>query len=189
LVACGRHAEHREYCAKLLEQHGQTKNPNVALGLIGALIYGPNAVDDWSLPLKLSQLVLSSDGGRHYKKTRVSSLLCRAGEYERSLELRAETITEAGREPHGLACLWQAMAHQGLGNLDQARVLASKARELADSGQLGGSYSQEFLFDSMYQELMGKLDESPLPLAGEVGLSGPGEGTSSKKVKPNDTIR
>jgi hypothetical protein len=81
------------------------------------------------------------------------------------------------------------MAHQGLGNIDQARVLASKARELADSGQLGGNNMQEFLFDSMYQELMGKLDESPLPLAGEVGLSGPGEGNSSEKVKPNDTIR
>jgi hypothetical protein len=170
LVACGRHAEHRDYCAKLLEQHGQTKNPKIALVLLDALVSGPNAVDDWSLPLKLSQLVLSSDGGLRSRKNRVAKLLCRAGEYERSLELGAEAITGAGREPHGWDCLWQAMAHQGLGNIDQARVLASKARELADSGQLGGSYTQGLLFDSMYQELMEKLDASPLPLAGEVGL-------------------
>jgi hypothetical protein len=51
----------------------------------------------------------------------------------------AEAIAMSGRETHGWDCFWQAMAHLGLGNLDQARQLASKARELADSDRLGAN--------------------------------------------------
>jgi tetratricopeptide (TPR) repeat protein len=187
LVASGQLTNYREFIAELLERHSQTDDPKIARSLTALLLVGPDAVDDWSLPLRLSQLVLNSGSGDPRVTSHVSELLCRAGVYERSLELRAEAIAEGGREPHAWDCFWQAMAHQGLGNIDQARVLASKARELADSGKLGAPNSTTFEF--MHRELTEKLDASPLPLGGEVGLSGPGEGNSSEKVKPNDTIR
>ena len=136
LVASGQLSKYREFCAELLERHGLTDDPKIASEFTHRLLLGPDAVDDWSLPLKLSQLVLNSGSGKHWVKIHVSELLCRAGEYERSLELRAEAIAQAGREPHGWDCFWQAMAHHGLGNIDQARDLASKARELADSDRL-----------------------------------------------------
>jgi tetratricopeptide (TPR) repeat protein len=160
LVASGQLTKYREFCAELLERHGQTDDPLIANGLIGSLCLGPDVVDDWSVPLRLSQFVLNSESVNHEMKSHVSELLCRAGEYERSLEMRAEAIAEAGREPHASDCCWQAMAHQGLGNIDQARDLASRARELADSGRLG-TPNQEF--EISFTELTGKLNEPAEP--------------------------
>jgi hypothetical protein len=114
----------------------------------------------------------------------VSELLCRAGESEKSLGMRAEAIAAAGREAHGWVCFWRAMAHHGLGNIDQATEQAARAggkSELADSGTLGAKNSAQFEF--MYRELTERLDKSassPLPLSplppGEVAVSAAGEG-------------
>jgi tetratricopeptide (TPR) repeat protein len=161
LVASGRLTQYREFCAALLERQGQTDDPKIARSLTQPLLIGPDAVDDWSLPLRLSQLVLISGSGKHGVISHVSELLCRAGMHERSLEMRAEAIAKAGREPHAWDCFWQAMAHQGLGNIDQARELASKARELADSGVLS-EYSHE-VFEVLFTELTAKLNESAEP--------------------------
>ena len=169
LVASGQIAKYREFCAGLLKRNGQTEDAKIARSLTQPLLYGADAVDDWSLPLKLSQIVLNRGGGNHEVMSIVSELLCRAGQYERSLELRAQAIAQAGREPHGWDCFWRAMAHQGLGNIEQARELATQAKELADSGKLGAKNST--MFEFMYRELMEKLDGPPLPPAVEVTRS------------------
>ncbi|MCC7339290.1 MAG: tetratricopeptide repeat protein, partial [Pirellulaceae bacterium] len=103
----------------------------------------------------------NSGSGDHRVTSQVSEFLGRAGEHERSLELRAEAIAQAGREPHAWDCFWQAMAHHGLGNIDQAKELANKARELADSGRLGANNHD--VFEMLFTELTGKLQESAVP--------------------------
>ncbi len=154
LVFSGQLTEYRAFCKKLLDQYGETDDSQVARSITGRLLISPDAVGDWSKPLKLAELLLSQDG----TKAHVSEIYCRAGKYQQSLDLRAEAIAEAGREANGWDCFWQGMAHRGLGDHERAFEFASKARQLADSGRLGAKNLK--VFNLMYMELRGALDAS-----------------------------
>ena len=97
LLASRQSEQHRHFCAGLIEQFGQTSNPDVALEIISCLIIVPDAVDDWSAPTRLAELVLASEDPR---KGRVASLLMRAGELRRSIDLRREAIQEVVHRRH-----------------------------------------------------------------------------------------
>ena len=126
LLVSGQSEQHRDFCAALIEQFGPTSDPAVALEIILCLIIVPDAVDDWSVPLRLGELLLASEKP---EKRCVIGLLMRAGEYQRAIELSREANQEAGGKLKSIPCLWTGLAHHRLGELDKAKGMLRQAKE------------------------------------------------------------
>jgi tetratricopeptide (TPR) repeat protein len=127
LIAAGQLDEYRIYCVKLVERNTETEDPQKALRIISCLNKAPNAVEDWITPIRLAELVLASEKP---DKIKPACLFCRAGQYQRSIELREESINEA-QQINGWDFIWLGLAYHGLNELEEAQSYLAKAEQYA----------------------------------------------------------
>lgn len=151
LVASGQHGKYREFCGKLIEQYGQTDDPDLARNVIKCLVTGEDAVDDWSVPLRLGDLLLASE-----KPKRLIGLLMRAGEYQRAIQSSREANQEAGGKLKSIPCLWTGLAHHGLGELDEAKRMLSQAKEREAESPYA---TARVVYQMLYRELADLVGE------------------------------
>jgi tetratricopeptide (TPR) repeat protein len=128
LLAAGQLDQYRVFCTELVERNAETGDLQKAWRIIVCLIKGPDAVEDWTTPIRLAELVLASEKP---DKEKLACLFCRAGQYQRSIELREESIREAQRDPNGWDSIWLGLASHGLNELEEAQNYLTKAEQYA----------------------------------------------------------
>ncbi|MCS7469981.1 protein kinase [Stieleria sp. ICT_E10.1] len=128
LLFSGRIKDCHAYCADLLEQFGQTEDPQTAQILIYCLNRDPAAVEDWTVPLRLAELVLTSEAPN---KKNLAFLYSRAGQHKRAIELREESIRDAQREFTATDCILIGLSYHGLGDFEAAKHYLDKANRIA----------------------------------------------------------
>jgi serine/threonine protein kinase/Flp pilus assembly protein TadD len=113
---------YRRVCAEMLKRFADTTDPEIARHIVAACVAAPDAVPDRDRVVKLAELVCSKD--------RVSNLGLLGAAYFRAGESRraVECFTERPRTPPRAWdwCL-QAMAHQSLGQAEEARKCLDSA--------------------------------------------------------------
>ena len=128
LLGSGRIEDYHAYCAALVERFGQTEDPQTAQWIIFCLNKVPNAVCDWTIPLRLAEVVLTSEAPN---KKSLASLYSRAGQHKRSIELREEAIQDAQREFTATDCILIGLSYHGLGEFEEAKNYLDKADRIA----------------------------------------------------------
>jgi tetratricopeptide (TPR) repeat protein len=149
LLASGQLEEYRTFCTELVKRNANSKDPKKARLIIYCLNKAPNAIEDWAVPIRFAELVLASEKP---SANHVSLLFVRAGQYRRSIELQEQATREAQRELNAWDCLRLALAHHGLGDVEQARNLMTNAEKLA-------AENTELTMDSNYQKLHQEVSE------------------------------
>jgi WD40 repeat protein/serine/threonine protein kinase/tetratricopeptide (TPR) repeat protein len=128
---------YRRVCREMLARFGQTKEPSVAEGTAKTCLFVPDAVPDLQPVLKLAgQAVTGTEQHRDYDWF----LLCRgmadyrAGRFTDAIDLLKKVLSPNDETLYRdtLVHLFLAMAHQRLGQADEARQALDTARTLME---------------------------------------------------------
>ena len=128
LLFSGRIKDCHAYCAELIERFGQTEDPHTAQILIYCLNRDPEAVEDWTIPLRLAEVVLTSETPN---KKSLAYFYSRVGQHKRSIELREESIRDAQREFTATDCILLGLSYHGLSDFKEAKNYLDKADRIA----------------------------------------------------------
>ena len=123
LAAQGKETEYHEFCNSLLERHHDTKRVEYAIATVTCCILAPNAVDDWKALIGLAELAQQADPRSRMRIDNLSAVLCLAGRYDESIEIRQKVVREVGGVLNASDCFWLAQANHGLGNIEEANAL------------------------------------------------------------------
>src|SRR5262249_37147484 len=126
---------HRRVCARLLGAPRAGRRllaPLEANNLAMLCALGPKAVNDWTVPVALARAALKgldrstldTDTRRRLRHSCLNTCgaaLYRAGRYAEAVDRLSEAVTESGDGGAVEDWLFLALAHQGLGQAEQAR--------------------------------------------------------------------
>jgi tetratricopeptide (TPR) repeat protein len=130
LVGAGQGAEYRALCARMLARGGSAPTPQLIVQSCRLL---PDAVSDFAPVLKLAERLAAAD--QSYLILRLhGQILYRAGQFEAAVrQLDRALKARPGRPDLSSATdgFYLAMAHQRLGQADEARRWLKWARDLA----------------------------------------------------------
>lgn len=140
----GDRAGYRKACARMLERFGQTANLDAAYWTAWTCVLAPDAVADWTKPLKLAEHAHAADAKNYDKINQLGAVLYRAGRFKEA----AQRLTEAEaafkplpgtRTTIVYTWLFQAMAHHRLGRgADAARWLKKAAQAIDEPSPTTG---------------------------------------------------
>jgi tetratricopeptide (TPR) repeat protein len=129
LVGAGQGAEYRALCARMLARGGAAPSPQLIVQSCRLL---PDAVPDFAPVLKLAERLVAAD--QSYPILRLhGQILYRAGQFEAAVrQLDRSLKARPGRPDLSSATdgFYLAMAHQRLGQADEARRWLKWARDL-----------------------------------------------------------
>ena len=154
LLGSGRIEDYHAYCTELVERFGQTEDPQTAQWIIFCLNKVPNAVRDWTIPLRLAEVVLTSEAPN---KKSLAFLYSRAGQHNRSIELLQESIREEKRELTAKDCVRFGLAYHALGEFEEANNYLDKADRIAAENAAQKSNTD---YQGLYRELAERLASS-----------------------------
>jgi len=136
---------YRTGCAQMLEQFGDSKDPQEAYWVAWTCLLGPEAVDDYRPVVRLAEQAVEADPDSYgylktsygYLKT-LGAILYRAGQFEDAVERLTEANnliedpdTESESSP-AYAWYFLAMAHHKLEHDAEAKKWLQKATEWTD---------------------------------------------------------
>jgi tetratricopeptide (TPR) repeat protein len=119
-------------CARMIEACGKVGGPR-AYHVARACTLAPDAVADASLPGRLAEAELQANGKRFWSLTEQGALAYRAGRSQEAVDLFEQSLQAdptSGRAV--LNWLWLALAHQRLGEAEEARRWLSEAQSWLD---------------------------------------------------------
>jgi tetratricopeptide (TPR) repeat protein len=160
-LAAARPEAYRRTCAQLVEQFGQTDEPQVVALLVWCCKLLPDAVADFDAVVRLGEkaLVKLPDNGRLMRD--LAALLYRAGRFEQALK-RLEESVQLRPEKKSIVWdwLWLAMVEHGLGDSDKARNWLRQAQEWIDQNDQGRGLELRLL-RAEAEELLGITPTEP----------------------------
>jgi eukaryotic-like serine/threonine-protein kinase len=131
LLREGNVAGYRKLCADMLGQNDLVKT-NPALLAVMTCAIGPNAVDDWSEPLRLAEEIVAHNPKSYAALIQLGAVLYRAGQSEDALKRLKEAETAFRPEDMKWSFfneLFLALTHQSLGEVAEAKECHKKAVE------------------------------------------------------------
>jgi tetratricopeptide (TPR) repeat protein len=137
-LAAARPEAYRRTCARLVQQFGQTDEPQVPALLVWCCKLLPDAVDDFDAVVRVGEKALAKlpDNGRLMRD--LAALLYRAGRFEQALQRTEEGIQyRPEKKPVVWDWLWLAMVQHRLGETDKARDWLRQAQEWIDQNDQG----------------------------------------------------
>jgi tetratricopeptide (TPR) repeat protein len=134
-LAClktGDRAGYRGVCARLLETVGREPSMGLANAVAWICSLGPDAVDDYTLPLALAEQAASKaqPADRHAILNTRGAVLYRAGRFREAIRCLKEGMDADRGQGNAHDWLFLAMAHQRLGETAEARRFLDRLRHL-----------------------------------------------------------
>jgi tetratricopeptide (TPR) repeat protein len=133
----GDRAGYRKVCSRMLERFDRSANADDAYWIVWTCVLVPDAVADWTKPLKMAEKAHADDGANYDKNNHLGAVLYRAGRFK----VAAQRLTEADaifkRTPSMRSTIvynwfFQALAHQRLGHAAEAASWLEKAVQSID---------------------------------------------------------
>jgi tetratricopeptide (TPR) repeat protein len=138
----GQKESYQNACTRMLERFGQSAGTRAAFWAVWTSVLGPDAVADWTTPLRLAETA-HADGGTSYENlNNLGAVLYRAGRFQEASRRLAEADA-AFKQPatvrSTIACngFFQAMAQHRLGNAREAASWLEKAVQASDGPSPG----------------------------------------------------
>jgi WD40 repeat protein/serine/threonine protein kinase/tetratricopeptide (TPR) repeat protein len=140
LLGAGKTAEYRQACAAMLEQFKDTDDPQIAFFTAWSCALAPEAVTDFTLPLRLAERALSQNGERVNYLQGAGAILYRAQRFPEALE-RLQSAEGKGNPQNtsSFAYVWyfRAITHYRLGQKEDAARWLGKANTQAEQELAG----------------------------------------------------
>ncbi|HUE73916.1 MAG TPA: tetratricopeptide repeat protein, partial [Pirellulaceae bacterium] len=132
-LSAARPEAYRPTCVRLVEQFGQTDQPQVAALLVWCCKLRPDAVADWDAVVRMGEKALGKLPDNRRLMHDLGAVLYRAGRFEQALE-RLEESVRLRPEKKAVVWdwLWLAMVHHRLGDTDKARDWLRQAQQWID---------------------------------------------------------
>jgi tetratricopeptide (TPR) repeat protein len=126
-LALERTSAYREACLNLLNYFGSTKDAGTANTAVWACVLAPGAVTDPSRLVQLATKAVEGDPRNHTYLNTLGCALYRAGQYREAIRYLNEAMKAHGQAGVAQDWLFLAMAHQRLGEGEEAKNWLSKA--------------------------------------------------------------
>jgi tetratricopeptide (TPR) repeat protein len=136
-LAAGDLGGYRKTCAAALERLGEAKDSEEMNMVAWICALGPNAVADFTRPVRLAEKAVASDPNDAGLINTLGALLYRAGRFDVAVQRLNESMALGGPEVGLYDSLFLAMAHERLGHAEEARQWLSKAAPLVRQTTLG----------------------------------------------------
>ncbi|MBC8872543.1 MAG: protein kinase [Planctomycetes bacterium] len=170
---------YRQFCRDLQACFGETRDPVAAEQTAKLCLLVPNAVDDRTLPSKLAERAIGA--GPDHSLMRFFQLVkgmaeYRDGQFASAIQWLGKSYDLCAKSgntyPETLDCLFLAMAHYQLDQVDEARDWLGKARQIMDtrfptieSGDLGDNWHDRLSCQVVRREAESLLKTNNAPAA------------------------
>jgi tetratricopeptide (TPR) repeat protein len=135
LLLSGDRPGYAKACAHMVETYGKAGGPR-AYHVARACTLASGAVADAALPGRLAETELRTNAQQFWSLTEQGALAYRAGRFQESVTLFEQSLrADATPGRAVLNWLWLALAHQRLGNGEEARRWLDKAQAWLDQYQ------------------------------------------------------
>jgi tetratricopeptide (TPR) repeat protein len=132
LLLSGDRPGHAGACARMIEAHGKAGGPR-AYHVARACTLAPDAVAEASLPGRLAENELQGSARAFWSLTEQGALAHRAGRFHQAVDLFEQSLQADAKSGRAvLNWLWLALAHQSLGEAEEARRWLNKAQAWLD---------------------------------------------------------
>jgi tetratricopeptide (TPR) repeat protein len=160
-LAAARPEQYRRTCEHLVEQFGQTDEPQIAALLVWCCKLRPDAVADWDAVIGMGEKALLNLPGNGRLMHDLGAVLYRAGRFEPALQRLEEGVRHRPEEKSIVwDWLWLAMVQHRLGDTDKARDWLRQAQDWMD--QQGPNCNLELeLLRTEAEELLGVQRTEP----------------------------
>jgi WD40 repeat protein/tetratricopeptide (TPR) repeat protein len=132
LLRQGEVTGYQKLCTDMLGQVGLYGKSDPSSLAVMTCAIGPNAVDDWKVPLKLAEEIVADNPNSYLALHQLGAVLYRAGQPEEALKRLKEA--EAAFRPDNMKWspivfnqLFLALTHQRLGNVEEAKKMQGEA--------------------------------------------------------------
>jgi tetratricopeptide (TPR) repeat protein len=135
LLGAGKTTEYRQACAAMLDQFKDTDDPDAAFFAAWTGALAPDAVPDFTLPLRLAERALAQDAERANYLQGLGAILYRAQRFPEALErFQSAEGKPNSQNTTSFAYIWyfRAMTHFRLGQQEEAEKWLAKANAQAD---------------------------------------------------------
>jgi len=122
-------AGYRKASAELLQEHGNTQNPDLANNVAWFCVRFPEAVADVALPLQLAEKSVALKPNQYASLNTLGAALYRASRFEDSIRKFDEAIKVHGQGGTAADWLFLAMAHHRLSHANDAKKWLTKAQQ------------------------------------------------------------
>jgi tetratricopeptide (TPR) repeat protein len=127
LKSLGRRREYLEQCRQVLRRSGPTSDPPKAGEPAWISALNPEAGGDTRQCVERAELAAGSEPDSYRGLSTLGAALCRTGDFRGAERKLADAIRWHPGEGTAFDWLFLALAHEGLGNLDEARRWLDKA--------------------------------------------------------------
>ncbi|HUE69932.1 MAG TPA: tetratricopeptide repeat protein [Pirellulaceae bacterium] len=166
-LAAARPEEYRRTCTRLVEEFGQSDDPQIAALLVWCCKLRAGAVADWDAVVGMGEKALLRLPGNGRLIRDLGALLYRAGRFEEALERLGEGIEcRPEKKPIVWDWLWLAMVQHRLGDTEKARDSLRQAQQWMDQQAPNRNLELELLRTEA-EELLGIPPAEPDGLASE----------------------
>ena len=131
-MVLGERARYREVCAGILAEFRSTENADVANQAAWTCVLAPGATEDLAQLVRLAETAVAGKPIYNYLNT-LGIALYRADQLDLSIQRLNEAIRAHGKEGTAADWLFLAMAHQRLGQADEARKWLDRAVRWIDT--------------------------------------------------------
>ena len=153
----GDHAGYRKVCSGMLERFDQSASVDDAHWVAWTCVLAPNAVADWTKPLRFAEKAHADDRTNYDKLNYLGAVLYRSGRFQEAAQRLTEAEAVFKQSPTAGStivynCFFQAMALHRLGHAAEAASWLEKAMKEIDkpspkSSPSPGHNSLESAFD------------------------------------------
>jgi len=125
---------YREFCARLMDAHGDAQDVRTANGIAWACALAPGSVEEYAPVLRLSEQAVArcKPAKAHLYLNTYGCLLYRAGRYDAAIETLNKGMSARGDGGIPQDWLFLAMAHHRLGQTDEASQWLATTRQWLD---------------------------------------------------------